>query len=73
MTVMTQILYNILLGVETKLIKLNSFVKHIFYACLFSNNTSLPIAINHNKYLISLDIFTTVFSWVACNSNKNRT
>ena len=54
-------------------IKVDIYVVHMLYACSFSNNTSVPIAINKNKYFLSLDTNTTVFSWGSVNSNKNRT
>ena len=54
-------------------IKLSSFVSYMFYAGSLSNNKSVLIAINQNKYDISLNTYTTVFDWGADNSNKNRT
>ena len=52
-------------------IKVDSYVTRIFYAWLLSNNTSVPIAINRNKYFLYLNTNTTVFAWGAGNSNKN--
>ena len=54
-------------------IKVDSYVEHMFNAWSFSNNTAVSIAINKNKYLLSLNTNTTVFSWGGVNSNKNRT
>ena len=44
-------------------IKLNGFVSHMFYAWSSSNNKSVLIAINKNKYFPSLNAYTTVFAW----------
>ena len=54
-------------------IQLNSFVEHMFYEWSFSHNNSVPIDIKQNKYFISLNTYTTVFSWGAGNLNINRT
>ena len=43
-------------------IRLYSYVARMFYACSFSNNTAVPIAKNNNKYFLSLNKNTTVFS-----------
>ena len=51
-------------------IKLNSYVAHMFYACSLGHNKSVPISIKHNRYLLSLNTYTTVFYWGAGNSNK---
>ena len=51
-------------------IKLESYVAHMFYAWLLIHNTEVPIATRRNKNDISLDKYTTVFSWGAKNSNK---
>ena len=45
----------------------------MFYAWSFINNTPVIIAIIHNKYMISSNTYTTVFSWVSGNSIENRT
>ena len=39
-------------------IKLNTFVAHMFYVWLFSNNKSVPIYIKQNKYFLSLNTHT---------------
>ena len=54
-------------------IKLNSFVAYMFYVWLFSHNTAVPIAVNQNKYLLSLNTYTTVFAWGDIIPNKNGT
>ena len=54
-------------------IKLNSSVINIFYAWSFIHTTAVPIDINQNKYIISLNTYTTLFACGASNSNKNRT
>ena len=54
-------------------IRLDNFVAHMFYAWTFIYNTAVPIAINKNKYFISLNTGTTLFYWGAGNSNKNIT
>ena len=54
-------------------VKLDSFVAHMFYVGSFSNNTAVPNVINQNKYFLSLNTYTIVFYWGACNLNKNRT
>ena len=36
-------------------IKVDSYVAHMLYAWSFCNNTEVPIAINRNKYFISLN------------------
>ena len=52
-------------------IKVNSYVAHMFYAWSFSHNTAVLVAINKNKYLLSLNTHTTVFAWGTGNYNKN--
>ena len=47
--------------------------KQMFYKWSFSHNKTVPIAIQHDKYYLSLDKYTTVFSWGSGISNKNRT
>ena len=44
--------------------------KQTFYKWSFSHNKNVPIAIQHNKYYLSLDKYTTVFSWGSVTSNK---
>ena len=51
-------------------IKLNSFLAHIFYEWLLSNNTAVTIYIKQNKYFISLNTYTTVIDQGDRNSNK---
>ena len=51
-------------------IMVNSYVAHMFYAWSFSHNTEVPIAINKNKYFLSMNTNTTVFYWGAINFNK---
>ena len=51
-------------------IKVDSYLAHLFYAWSFSHNTSFPTAKKKNKYFLSLNKNTTLFSWVAGNSNK---
>ena len=53
--------------------KLNCFPAHMFYTWSFSHDTEVPIAINQNKYSVSLNTYTTVFYWGYGNSNKNKT
>ena len=43
--------------------KLNSLVAHMFSAWSFSHNIAVTIANNMNKYYLSLNKHTTVFSW----------
>ena len=52
-------------------IKVDNFVAHMFYTWSFSHNTSVPINKNKNKYFLSLNTITTVFSWEDGNSIKN--
>ena len=52
-------------------IKVDSYVDHMFYSWSFSHNTVIPTAIKKNKYFLSLNKNTTIFSWGAGNSNKN--
>ena len=52
-------------------INVDSCVAHLFYAWSFSHNTSVPIAKKKNKYFLSLNTNTTVFSWGSGDSNKN--
>ena len=54
-------------------IKVDSYVAHMFYAWLLSHNTEVTISIKKNKYFLSLNTKTTVFSWGSVNSNKNWT
>ena len=48
-------------------IRLNIYVAHMLYACPFSNNTEVPTDIKQNKGFISLNTYTTVFSWGTLN------
>ena len=50
-------------------IKVDSYVAHMFYVWSFSHDTAVPIAINKNKYFLSLNTYTTVSYLVAVNSN----
>ena len=43
-------------------IKVDSCEDRLFYACPFSHNTAVPIAKKKNKYFISLNTNTTIFS-----------
>ena len=54
-------------------IKVDIYVSHIIYAYPFSHNTEVPISIKNNKIILSLDTYTTVFSWGSGNSNQYRT
>ena len=63
MTMMSQnIQYFIMHGMRL-CIKVDGYVKHMFYALSFIYNTEVPSAIKKNKYFISLNTNTTVFSW----------
>ena len=53
-------------------IKVDSYVANMFYAWSLSYNTPVPVYIDKNKHFVSLNTYTTVFSWGAGNSNKNR-
>ena len=50
-------------------IKLNRFEAHMFYAWSLKPDEVVPISINHNKYFIYFNTYTTVFSWVDGNKN----
>ena len=52
-------------------INVDSYVTHIFYACSFSHNTSVPIYIKKNKNFLSLNTNTNLFAWGDVNFNKN--
>ena len=54
-------------------IKVDSYVAPTFYACSFSHNKAVPIAIKKNKCFLSLNKNTTEISCVYGNSNKNWT
>ena len=54
-------------------IKVDSYVAHMFYAWSFIHNTAVPIAIKKNKYFLSFNTNTTIFSCGSGNSNKNIT
>ena len=54
-------------------IKVDIYMSHIIYAYPFSHNTEVPISIKNNKIILSLDTYTTVFSWGSGNSNQYRT
>ena len=54
-------------------IKVDTYVTHMFYAWSFSHNTEFSVAINKNKYFLSLNKNTTLFYWGAINSDENRT
>ena len=43
----------------------------MLYAWSFSHGTEVPIFIKKNKHFISLNTYTTVFSWGCGNLNKN--
>ena len=58
---------------DFSLCKIDSYVAHMFYSWSFGDNIEVPIAINKNKYFLSLNTSTTVFDHGASNSNKNRT
>ena len=45
------------------------YVAHIFYAWFSSHNTEVPIAIDKNKYFLSLNTNITLFAWGDGNSN----
>ena len=51
-------------------IKVDSYMAHLFYAWYFSHNREVPITKNKNKYFLSLNTNTAVFSWGSGNSNK---
>ena len=42
----------------------------MFYEFLFSYNTADPITLNHNKDFLYFNTHSTIFAWVADNSNK---
>ena len=54
-------------------INLDSYVAHMLCACSFIHNTTVPIAIMKNKWFLSLNTNTTVFSWGSGNFDKNWT
>ena len=54
-------------------IKLNSFLAHMFYAGSFVHNSTVTICIKQIRCVLSLNKYTTVFSWVTGNSKNNRT
>ena len=54
-------------------IKVDSCVAHMFYAWSFSHIPEVPIDINMDKDFLSFNKNTTVFTWVAGNSNRNIT
>ena len=69
MTVMTQILYNILLFMDWNYASnKKNLVAHMFYPWSFSNNKAVPIAIKQNKKI--LNIYTTLFVWGSSHSDK---
>ena len=80
-----QIIYNEKDIVDTKIIqyfimhglglciKVDIYMAHMFYAGSYSHNKSVPISRKKNKYFLSLNTNTTIFSWRDDNSNKNRT
>ena len=51
--------------------KLNSYVRLMLYSWSFGKNKSVKIAIEHNKYYLSFDIYTTLFDWDDRNPNRN--
>ena len=51
-------------------IKLDNHVTHMLYACPFIHNTAVPIAINKNKYFLSLNTYTSLCDWGDSTSNK---
>ena len=73
MTVMTKKYTIFLMHIMGLCIKLNAFVEHMLYVWSFSQNKSLSIDINHDKYFLSLNKYTTVFAWGYGNLNKNKT
>ena len=67
----TQITKYFIIHVLGLCIKVYSYVAHMFNAWSFSNNKAVKIAIKKKKYLLYLNINTTIFAWKAGNSNKN--
>ena len=55
------------------LIKVDSYVKHMFYAWSLSHNTEVPISIRKNTYFIPLNTYTNLFYLGAGNANKTKT
>ena len=51
-------------------IKVDSYVAHMSHVCSFSHNIEVSMNIKKNKYFLSLNTHTTVFSWGSVNSNK---
>ena len=43
-------------------IKVDSYIAHMFYAWSFSHNIAVPTAIKMNKYFLSLNKNTILFS-----------
>ena len=68
----TQIMQYFIMHVLRLCIKVDSYVAHMFYAWSFSNNTSVLISKNKNKYFLYLSKNTNVFTWGSVNKNKNR-
>ena len=54
-------------------VKLYSFVAYMFYACSFSHNIAVPIALNKNNVFLFFNTYTTVFDWGDGNFSKNIT
>ena len=51
----TKILQNIIIHGLVLCIKVDSYVTHMFCACLFCHNTAVPISIKKNKYCLSFE------------------
>ena len=51
-------------------INVDSYVIHMLYAWSFSHNTEVTIALNKNKFFLSLNTNTNLFAWGAGNCNK---
>ena len=66
----TKVIQYLIMHLLVVCIKVYSYVAHMFYAWSFSHNKSVTIAIKKNKYFLSLNTNTTVFSWGYINSNK---
>ena len=52
-------------------IEVDSYVAHMFYAWSFIHNTPVTISKNKNKYFLSLNTNTDLFSYGSGNYNKN--
>ena len=67
----TQIIQYFIMNGLVLCIKLNIYISCMLYAWSLCRKSEVLIDIKKNKYFLSFNTRTTVFSWGAVNSDKN--